>query len=52
MTCYHNAIVDGLIIASLMNNRSCNTMETNIETYPVGRYVIHERGYYVRAGFD
>ncbi len=51
-TCYHNVIVDGLIIASLMNNRSCNTMKTNIETSPVGRYVIHEHGYYIRAGFD
>jgi dTDP-glucose pyrophosphorylase len=50
--CFHNVIVDGLIITSVMNNRSCNIMKTYIETYPVGRYVIHEHGYYIRAGFD
>jgi hypothetical protein len=51
-TCFHNVIVGGLIITSLMNNRSCNTMKTYTETYPVGRYVIYKHGYYIRAGFD
>ncbi len=51
-TCLHNGYVDGLITKTLMNNRSCNTMKTYTETYPVGRFVNHEHGYYYRAGFD
>jgi hypothetical protein len=50
--CFHDAYVDGLIVAYLINKRSCRNMKKYTETCPVGRYVNYGPGYYIRAGFD
>ena len=50
--CFHYFFVDGLIIASSLNDLSCNTMKKYIENCILGECVISKSQYSIAMGFD